>query len=167
MKFRRDESVAIQSALSELLKNYREKGEIASSAYLQVDKECERIIMAADVLLASGAENPLLLKEIHPWLLQFKLVGQYGKAVLNMIHLLSQQEAFGQSYDHARALQVLMCRVDASYNQSAVRPGVKTGSKHLMPAFDALFEIATTRYNEQYGAKLSTQVYSPNKENEK
>ncbi len=167
LKFRRDESVAIQSALSELLKNYLEKGEITSSAYLQVDKECEKIMRAADVLLASGDENPVLLKEIHPWLLQFKLVGQYGKEVLNMMHLLSQQEAFAQSYDHARALQILMCQVDASYNQSAVRPGVKTGSKHLMPALDALFEIAATRYNEQYGAKLSTQVYSLNKEKEK
>lgn len=155
--FRRDESVAIQPALAALLKSYRENGKIDEPAYNRVAKECRKIITSADMLLASGNENRPLINEIKPWLAQFKLVGEYGQEVLDMMHLQQQKDAFVQSHAHAQALQTLMSETDAAYPS-----GIKSGSGYLMPTFNALFEIATACYNKQHQAQLNTQaVYSP------
>lgn len=162
LNFRRDESAAIRPFLSALSDTYREKRTIDEAAYRQVAEECRKIVRSADVLLASGNENPALLKETAPWLHQFKLVGEYGQEVLKLITLLQQKEKFMESYTHLQALQILMYRTDTSYNQSCYRPGVKSGSKHLLPAFNALFETAVKRYNELYGTRLDTRaVYLP------
>lgn len=154
--FRREESVDIQPALKALLQAYQEKGEIDESAYRQVAEECQKIITAADMLLASGNENRGLIEEMRPWLAQFKLVGEYGKEILGMIRL-QQEDAFVKSHAHAQALQRLMSETDASYPV-----GVKSGSAHLMPTFDALFETAATRFNKQHHKQLDTRAsYSP------
>lgn len=145
------------SLLSALLKAYQEKSEIDEDAYRQVAEECRKIIVAADGLLASGNENRPLITEIRPWLIQFKQVGEYGAEVLNMIRLRQQKDAFIGSYEHARALLVLMGETDAQY-----KAGIKSGSLHLMPTFNALFEAATTGYNAAFHAGLDTKaVYSP------
>ena len=164
LTFRRDESVTIQPALATLADTYSDKQAIDETAYRQVAEECKKIIRSADILLASGNENPALLKEIKPWLLQFKLVGEYGKEVLNLIKLSAQKEAFVQSHEHARALQVLMNEVDTTYNRSSYYPGVKSGATHLMPTFNALFETATKQYNTQYNEHLNAQPIFPPKE---
>ena len=55
------------------------------------------------------------------------------------------------------ALLVLMGETDAQY-----KAGIKSGSLHLMPTFNALFEAATTGYNAAFHAGLDTKaVYSP------
>ena len=142
---------------SETSWKHAEKNEIDEDAYRQVAEECRKIIVAADGLLASGNENRPLITEIRPWLIQFKQVGEYGAEVLNMIRLRQQKDAFIGSYEHARALLVLMGETDAQY-----KAGIKSGSLHLMPTFNALFEAATTGYNAAFHAGLDTKaVYSP------
>lgn len=155
--FRREESIRLQPALSALLKSYLEKGEIDETAYNQVDEECRKIILSADMLLASGNENRPLIDEIRPWLTQFKLVGEYGKTVLEMMRLPQQEKAFLPGHAHAQALQTLMTDNDARYPQ-----GVKSGSGQLMPTFDALFEASTKQYNQRFHTALNARaVYSP------
>lgn len=70
------------------------------------------IVEAADCLMASQ-ENVALITEIEPWLMQFKLVGQYGESVLRMLQSLkaSDAEAFDAAYAHAKALQMLMYKL--------------------------------------------------------
>ena len=164
LTFRRDESVVIQPALATLADTYRNKQTVDETAYRQVTEECEKIVRSADILLASGNENPALLKEIKPWLLQFKLVGEYGKEVLNLIKLSAQKEAFVQSHEHAHALQGLMNEVDTTYNRSSYYPGVKSGATHLLPTLNALYEVATKQYNTQYNEHLDAQPIFPPKE---
>lgn len=155
LKFRREESVAIQPALAKLLESYRDKGlGMDKRSCGEVAQECRKIVAAANVLLASEKENPALYKEIKPWLLQFKLVGEYGGEVLDMITSLQAKERFMSCYEQARALQTLMREVNDTYNKKASHPGIKSGSKHLRPTFDALFELATERYNKQFGTQL-------------
>lgn len=155
--FHREESVALQPALTALLKGYQENGKIDDAAYRQVSEECDKIILAADMLLASGNENRPLINEIRPWLDQFKLVGEYGKTVLDMLLRQPQKEAFTQSHAHAQALQTLMTDNDARYPQ-----GVKSCSGQLMPTFDALFEASTKRYNDLFHTTLNARaIYSP------
>lgn len=112
--FRRDESVALQPALKSLLAAYEKNGEMDEAAYKQVAEECDKIIVAADRLLASK-ESRELIEEIKPWLMQFKLIGEYGREVLKMVRLQKQGgQEFVAVHDHAQALQTLMYEVDAT-----------------------------------------------------
>ena len=160
--FRRDESVALQPALKSLLAAYEKNGGMDEAAYKQVAEECDKIIVAADRLLASK-ESRELIEEIKPWLMQFKLIGEYGREVLKMVRLQKQGgQEFVAVHDHAQALQTLMYEVDATYNQNPYQPGVKGGSKYLLPTFNSLFETSTQRYNKAAGTTLDSRaVYMP------
>lgn len=157
--FRRDESVALQPALKTLSDNYTHDGKIDDKAYQEVSDACQQIILAADMLMASTTNRPLI-EEIRPWLIQFKLVGEYGQQVLRMIQAQTtgKTEAFKENYTHAQALQVQMGEVDANYNQNPYQPGVKSGSKYLIPTFNTLFEASTIRYNQQHDTQLDTRA---------
>lgn len=161
-RFRRDESVALQPALEALRSTYEKQHAIDEAACRQVSEECRKIITAADVLSASQENRPLI-DEIQPWLMQFKLVGQYGEAVLRMMHAEpDDRAAFGEAYAHAKALQVLMYQVDTTYNRNPYQPGVKCATKVLLPTFYALFEASTRLYNQRYSADLDARaVYMP------
>ena len=161
-RFRREESVALQPALETLRSVYEKRHTIDEDAFRQVSEECRKIVRASDVLAASR-ENQPLINEIRPWLIQFKLVGEYGTAVLEMLRGAGRDKAaFEVAYTHASALQRLMYEVDTTYNQNPYQPGVKSGSRVLLPTFYALFEEATKEFNRRSQATLDTRaVYMP------
>ena len=161
-RFRREESVALQPALETLRSAYEKRHTIDEDAFRQVSEECRKIVRASDVLAASR-ENQPLINEIRPWLMQFKLVGEYGTAVLEMLRGAGRDKAaFEVAYTHASALQRLMYEVDTTYNQNPYQPGVKSGSRVLLPTFYALFEEATKEFNRRSQATLDTRaVYMP------
>ena len=144
--FRREESEQIRPALERLLDAYCREGKREVAAASAVTEECERMIASADLLLASD-ENPALIKEITPWLIQFKLLGAYGREVLCMLAAQcdGKKTELEKAASHAKALQVLMKKIDATYNQNGFQPGVKTGSCHLKPAFDRLYQEVVQR----------------------
>lgn len=167
--FRRDESVALQPALNRLAEACK-AGRKDTEAYNEVRGELERIRTAADLLL-TNEEAPYFVEEVRPWLNQFKLMGEYGEAVLQMTDAAlfpvrtsaNEQEAgFLPHYRRARALLKQMYRIDATENQNPYQPGVKTGSRVLLPTLGALFALSTERYNRTYGTALDTRAtYSP------
>ena len=144
--FRREESEQIRPALERLLDAYCREGKREVAAASAVTEECERMIASADLLLASD-ENPALIKEISPWLMQFKLLGEYGREVLCMLAAQcdGKKTELEKAASHAKALQVLMKKIDATYNQNGFQPGVRTGSCHLKPAFDRLYQEVVQR----------------------
>lgn len=144
--FRREESEQIRPALERLLDAYCREGKREVAAASAVTEECERMIASADLLLASD-ENPALIKEITPWLMQFKLLGEYGREVLCMLAAQcdGKKTELEKAASHAKALQVFMKKIDATYNQNGFQPGVKTGSCHLKPAFDRLYQEVVQR----------------------
>lgn len=144
--FRREESEQIRPALERLLDAYCREGKREVAAASAVTEECERMIASADLLLASD-ENPALIKEISPWLIQFKLLGEYGREVLCMLAAQcdGKKTELEKAASHAKALQILMKKIDATYNQNGFQPGVKTGSCHLKPAFDRLYQEVVQR----------------------
>lgn len=144
--FRREESEQIRPALERLLDAYCREGKREVAAASAVTEECERMIASADLLLASD-ENPALIKEITPWLMQFKLLGEYGREVLCMLAAQcdGKKTELEKAASHAKTLQVLMKKIDATYNQNGFQPGVKTGSCHLKPAFDRLYQEVVQR----------------------
>ncbi len=159
--FRREESADVQPALQTLLSG--ESPTADREAFGRVEDECRKIVQAADCLMASQ-ENPALTTEIEPWLMQFKLVGQYGGAVLRMLCASEVPDGgeFAAAYAHAKALQMLMYKVDTTYNRNSHQPGVKSGSRVLMPSFEALFASAVGRYNGLHGTRLDSRAaYEP------
>lgn len=161
-RFRRDESVVLQPALETLRSTYEKQHTVDEATWRQVSDECRKIVIAADVLSVSQ-ENQPLVAEMQPWLMQFKLVGQYGEAVLQMMRgAATDRQGFETAYKHAKALQRMMYKVDTTYNQNPYQPGVKSGSKVLLPTFYALFESSVGVYNQTYRAALDTRaVYMP------
>ena len=104
--FRREESEQIRPALERLLDAYCREGKREVAAASAVTEECERMIASADLLLASD-ENPALIKEISPWLIQFKLLGEYGREVLCMLAAQcdGKKTELEKAASHAKALQ--------------------------------------------------------------
>ena len=153
--FRREESEQIRPALERLLDAYCREGKREVAAASAVTEECERMIASADLLLASD-ENPALIKEITPWLIQFKLLGEYGREVLCMLAAQcdGKKTELEKAASHAKALQVLMKKIDATYNQNGFQPGVKTGSCHLKPAFDRLYQEVVHKGGETMRVKV-------------
>ena len=144
--FRRAESENIRPALEALLSSYKQGQMPDQEALSQVEEECRAICLASDKLLTSD-ENPLLIEEIAPWLIRFKVLGQFGQEVLNTL----QKQALGQTkeadaaYQQARVLHTTLQRTDKLLNPQAQQPGAECGSKVLLPTLEALFEIAASR----------------------
>lgn len=156
--FRRDESVELQPTLKALASNIADR-----QAALRIYKECQALEVAADILL-TNTENPDLIQEIRPWLQQAKLLGEYGQCVLNMLDYLEQGNKidYRTLYDRCRSLQTQMYELDMRENQNPYQPGVKVGSKVLLPTLNQVFTAITTQINEKEQAGLDPRAdYSP------
>jgi hyaluronoglucosaminidase len=110
---------------------------------------------AADILL-TNTENPALIAEMTPWLVQHKLMGETGQTVLAMLEAYNtgNQELFLRKYKQAKALQQQMFTVDQTYNQNPYQPGVKTAGLVIKPLIDKTFAKAVELYNQKYNAQL-------------
>ena len=144
--FRRDESENIRPALEILLQSYKEGKMPDEKTFRQVEKECHDICTTSDRLLTAD-ENPMLINEIAPWLIRFKVLGMFGKKVLNVLQKqdLGQTKEAGQAYLQAQAWHSYLQWTDKLLNQQAQQPGAECGSKVLLPALEALFEVAASR----------------------
>ncbi|MEG0038781.1 MAG: beta-N-acetylglucosaminidase [Bacteroides sp.] len=163
-RYRREESVQLQPLADRFLTHYTQ-GTYHTAEADSLQKEFERIVESADLLLVNK-ENEPLIQEMTPWLQQFKLMGQMGQEVLNLAaaYQNNDQTTFTNKYKHIKALQQLSFGVDQTYNQNPYQPGVKVGTKVLQPLIDKTFSMATERYNEKYGTQLNaTTSYSPHK----
>jgi hyaluronoglucosaminidase len=110
---------------------------------------------AADILM-TNTENPALIAEMKPWLIQHKLTGELGDAVLALANAyeLGKQEGFLRKYKHVKALQQQVFNVDQTYNQNPYQPGVKTAGLVIKPLIDKTFAKVVDMYNQKYNATL-------------
>ena len=140
--FQRMESEEIAPALDTLLNEFRDNGTVNRQAYEQVARECNNIITASYMLLTAEDNRPLA-KEIKPWLRYFRELGEYGCAVLDMVRTAAEKdtESFEAAYRRAKALRTIMQMTDDTSNRDHRQPGVKCGTKRLLPAFDSLFTV--------------------------
>ena len=152
-RFRRVESENIEKDLERL----RQTRGTEVQSMIAVANECVELERAADVLL-SNRENTALIAEMRPWLMQARLVGEYGQQVLNLVAPLAAGNSmdFLRGYRHAKALQQLMYKIDTEENQNPYQPGVKVGSRLLMPTLNSLFSHVVSEYNTRTGSSLDT-----------
>ena len=161
--FNRDESVLLKPFLQKLEEQYKQEKNINQQALSVVRMECDRLREASDILLTCTGNRPLI-DEISPWLIQAKLIGEYGLDVMNMLNYAKEgkDSAFLQKYRHAKALLSQMYTVDVTYNQNPFQPGVKVGSQSLLPTLNSLFSMATEQFNQASHTMLdSRSFYQP------
>ena len=152
--YRRDESVALKPVAESFLNVYLNKG--TNQALLRTLQETfAQMVEAADILL-SCTENPALIAEMKPWLMQHKLMGETGQEVLAMLEAYNagNQEYFLRKYKHVKALQQQMFNIDQTYNQNPYQPGVKTAGLVIKPLIDKTFAKVVEFYNQKYNAQL-------------
>ena len=156
--YRRNESEDIQPVAERFLSAYQADGSYQPADWKAMTETFERMQEAADVLLTSQSNRPLI-EEIQPWLLQFKLVGQAGDVVMKMVQPGISEDYFLRKYQQLRSLQRQMYQNDQTYNQNPGQPGVKTATRVIKPFIDAVFAQCVAAYNQQHGTQLDAKTY--------
>ena len=164
--FRREEGDELKDIVKAAL-----EGDQYAVAMLNV--KCNELEIACDILL-NEKNNPQLIHEIRPWVLQGKNIAAYGRAVslMSMFAPMKENNAststlinFENLYQQARSLQKQMFDLE---NNSAMRHpyqiGTKVATKVMLPTLNKLFAQATEKYNEIQGTQLNTTAeYNPYK----
>ena len=161
--YRREESVALKPVAERFLNEYLNKGTYQAEDFLTLLSTFTLMQEAADILM-TNTENPALIAEMKPWLIQHKLMGELGDAVLALANAyeLGKQEGFLRKYKHVKALQQQVFNVDQTYNQNPYQPGVKTAGLVIKPLIDKTFAKVVDMYNQKYNAALDAKTdYMP------
>ena len=153
--YRRDESVALKPVAERFLNEYLSKGTYQGEDFLSIINTFHSMIEAADILM-TNTENPALIAEMKPWLIQHKLMGELGANVMLLTTAYGEgkQDYFLHKYKHIKALQQQMFDVDQTYNQNPYQPGVKTAGLVIKPLIDQTFAKVVDMYNNKYGTAL-------------
>ena len=161
--YRRDESVALQPVAATFKDVYVKHGRTDNESAAVLQETFARMVEVADILATEPGNLPLTA-ELKPWLEQFRLLGQAGCGVMEMVKALEQDapSLFLRKYKHVKALQQQMFTVDQTYNQNPYQPGVKVASKVVKPLVDETFQTVVQRYNKRYEAALDAKTdYMP------
>ena len=140
-------------------------------AIAMLNVACNELEIACDLLL-TDTENPQLIHEIRPWVIQGKNLAAYGKAVTTMNLLATAKDNgsatsqfinFENLYKQARSLQKQMFDFENDKTQRhPYQIGTKVGTKVMLPTLNALFTKATETYNKINGKSLDTTAeYNP------
>ena len=161
--YRREESAALKPIVERFLNEYLNKDTYPMKDFLKLTETFTLMQEAADILMVN-TENPALIAEMKPWLIQHKLMGQLGCEVLTLTNALEMDtpNGFLRKYKHIKALQQQMYNVDQTYNQNPYQPGVKTAGLVIKPLIDKIFTKAVELYNQKYNAALDAKTdYMP------
>lgn len=159
--FRREEGEELQPTAKAAI-----EGDAAALEALK--QKCDELKLACDLLLVDDT-NPQLIHELRPWLLQGKLLADYGVLVCQMKKAAEKKTKeytflnFENLYAQARSIQKQM--YDNENNKAMLHPyqtGIKLGTKVLLPTIQTLFTQATESYNKLNGKALDTAAdYNP------
>lgn len=156
-RYRREESEAFLPVAERFTNSLRSA--VKNSDSDNVAAEFQKIISSADVLLASY-ENPSLLSEIRPWVIQLQNLAHSGLSVLELYdaYFSGNKTAFVKAHADVLDWEKKMYAFGADPKINPNRPGLRPGSLVLKPLVENIFNVMTQQYNARYGTKLS--VYS-------
>lgn len=162
-KYRREESTDIEPAAERFLQSYTQNNNYSTEDFALLSETFDRMKESGDILLMSTGNVPLI-KEITPWLYQFKLLGETGEEVFAMVQALEKgdRDKFIRKYNQVKSLQQQMFHIDQTYNQNPYQPGVKTATKVIKPLIDRTFTTTVERFNKKNGTGLdATTDFTP------
>ncbi len=154
-KYRREESTDIQPVAERFLQSYSGNGDFDKKDMAALLELFDRMKESSDILLTSTGNIPLI-REITPWLYQFKLLGEEGTAVFTMVQALENNNPslFMRKYNQVHSLQQQMSNLNKTYNQNSGQPGMKTATKVVKPLIDDTFTQTVKLYNQKYNSNL-------------
>lgn len=154
-KYRREESTDIQPVAERFLQSYSGNGDFDKKDMAALLELFDRMKESSDILLTSTGNIPLI-REITPWLYQFKLLGEEGTAVFTMVQALENDNPslFMRKYNQVHSLQQQMSNLNKTYNQNSGQPGMKTATKVIKPLIDDTFTQTVKLYNQKYNSNL-------------
>ncbi len=160
--FRRAEGEELKE-LNEAVTNNQITPQIAG-AVMQKSAELK---LAADLLLADKS-NPRLVGELMPWLLQARMLADYGNCVsmLTLMQNTNEQQgvmSFDALYRQARSIRQQMYVLGAtSDTRHKHQSDIKLGGKVFLPMLNHMFADAVKNYNKKFGTDYdNTADYSP------
>ena len=141
--YRREESVAFAPAAERFLAELRAG---ATPDVAAVRPEFWRIAAAPEAIRLR-ADNPLLIEEITPWLDAFEQLGRAGLSGADALSAIGRRDAAAAWRDLSAALEALgrIEEIDRVSNRNPYQPGVRTGSKVVMPLVREIIETAGSR----------------------
>ncbi|GIM49526.1 hypothetical protein CAPN003_09780 [Capnocytophaga stomatis] len=160
-RYRREESVEFKPIAASFLKNLETLNNPETKA---VTQEFEKMVWASEQLLKTS-ENKYLTEELHPWLLQFQLVGKTGVSVMEMYNSLNNKDyqQFKSAYVKVQDLQKQMFETDQNYNQNPYQPGVKTATLVVEPLLNQLLTHTISKFNAETSENLKLSLnFNPN-----
>ena len=159
--FRREEGEELKPTADAAIKGDKE-------AIAAIAQKCQELNLACDLLLTDES-NPQLIHELRPWLLQGKLLAEYGNTVCKMKEVAEKKTKeysflnFENLYAQARSIKKQM--YDNENNNAMLHPyqtGTKLGTKVLLPTLNTLFTQATDAYNSINGTEFDSSAdYNP------
>ena len=164
-QWRREESVDIAPVAGRYARAWEKGAEVSAEDEARLVAEFEAMVASADRLLVNE-ENPALVKELTPWLRQFKLQGETGREVMALARDArnADWEAFDARYRHVRALQKQSFILDQTLNQNEFQPGVVVGTRVLQPFINSVFTSVVKAANARRGTSLEIMAeYSPHR----
>lgn len=162
-QWRREESVDIAPVAGRYARAWEKGAEVSAEDEARLVAEFEAMVASADRLLVNE-ENPALVKELTPWLRQFKLQGETGREVMALARDArnADWEAFDARYRHVRALQKQSFILDQTLNQNEFQPGVVVGTRVLQPFINSVFTSVVKAANARRDMELEAVAeYSP------
>lgn len=144
-RFRRDESIKLKEEL-DATKSEDDRVKILRTA-------CDDLGCSVNALLFDK-KNASLIEELRPWLLQGKLVAEYGQTIYKMKDHIDdandKNSLFDIYYKATRSLQRQMYELENSSVRHPLQPGIKVASKVLLPELNQLFSNIVSLYNERH-----------------
>lgn len=160
-QYRREESVELAPFAKEFLKNLQKQ---TNSQAKHIEEEFKNIISASEQLLKTD-ENPFLLEELRPWLLQFQLTGKKGLQTMALYEALHQKDytKFKNEYTNLQNIQKQQFDLDQMYNQNPYQPGMRVATLIIEPLIAETLKYSVEKYNKDTGENLQlTLNFNPN-----
>lgn len=156
--YRRKESEYLSPLVESLNESYVQGNRFVATEFDSLRQRFNEMAIAADQLLTSGS-NPPLLKEIRPWLLYFSILAQTGQSVVTLAEAAEQGDSlrFEQTYLHIKALQIHAGEINRNIRR------VKAGSAIVFPTIQSLFSTATRKFNARFGTARAESVWPEKK----
>lgn len=158
-RYRKEESWDfVQSAqeFSKALKNLS----LQKSQVDKVENYYKQLISSAENL-QHCKDNPALMLEIYPWILQTKNIAQKGLATLEMYdaYQSKNQEEFLKAFEKAERWELKRSFVNQDENKNPYHPRVSAASRVVHPLVDETFKFLVEKYNQDFDAKLVVKDY--------
>lgn len=151
--YRREESVDFAPAAEAFLAELRAGATPDAAA---VRPEFWRIAAAPEAIRLR-ADNPLLIEEIAPWLDAFEQLGRAGLSGVDALSDVAKRDVAAAWRDLSAAIEALrrIEEIDRVSNRNPYQPGIRTGSKVVMPLVREVVETAGSRLLVALGARPS------------